>query len=88
MNDRIWYGGKRTVGKKYQINEVKLEIGTEMTELPKKISSLLSIPQDEIIWWSVKRESIDARDKTNIKMVYSVDFNTKKDISKKLMKKN
>ena len=88
MNDRIWYGGKRTVGKKYQINEVKLEVGTEMTELPKKISSLLSIPQDEIIWWSVKRESIDARDKANIKMVYSVDFNTKKDISKKLMKKN
>lgn len=36
MNDRIWYGGKRTAGKKYQINEVKLEVGTEMTELPKK----------------------------------------------------
>lgn len=36
MNNIIWYGGKKSEGKKYRINEVKLEIGREMTELPKK----------------------------------------------------
>ena len=88
MNNIIWYGGKKSEGKKYRINEVKLEIGREMTELPKKISKLLSIPENEIIWWRVVKESIDARDKKNIKMVYSVDFDTDKTIPKKILQKN
>lgn len=88
MNNRIWHGGNKAEGNRYRINEVKLEIGREMTELPKKISRLLSIPENKIIWWCVVKESVDARDKKNIKMVYSADFDTDINIPKKLLTKN
>lgn len=79
---------KLTKIKKYRINEIKMEIEKPLTELPVIISRLLSVSTDEITDWRVVKESIDARDKTNIRMVYSVEFDTNKTIPKKILQKN
>lgn len=84
FENKIWHGGN-SVGKfSYRINEVRLPVGVEMTELPKVIAKLLSVKENQICSWKVARESIDARDKSNICMVYTVDFSTNREISDKL----
>lgn len=88
MKNRVWHGGRESGKRKYRINEVKVDVGTDMTELPSVIARQLSISEDEIIGWKVYKESIDARDRNNIRMVYSVDFNTNSVISQKVLKKN
>ncbi|MEE1037643.1 MAG: NAD(FAD)-utilizing dehydrogenase [Eubacterium sp.] len=58
----------------YRIHEIKLDIGESWDALPKKIAGKLKIKPEEILEYTVVKESIDARDKGNLKMIYSVDF--------------
>ncbi len=55
----------------YRIHELKLKIGEDKGVLVKKIEKLIGIPVKS---WKIVRESIDARDKGDIRYVYTVDF--------------
>nr|WP_297967306.1 NAD(FAD)-utilizing dehydrogenase [uncultured Mogibacterium sp.] len=86
--DRVWRGGETPGKYSYRISEVKLPVGREMTDLPAKISKQLSLKASDIMTWQVARESIDARDKSNIFMVYTVDFTTGVQVSPRIAKKH
>ena len=86
--DRVWRGGETPGKYSYRMSEVKLPVGREMTDLPAKISKQLSLKASDIMTWQVARESIDARDKSNIFMVYTVDFTTGVPVSPRIAKKH
>ena len=88
FKNRVWRGGERAGKYAYRMSEIKLPVGAEMTELPAKIAKQLSIKLSDIMTWQVARESIDARDKLNIFMVYTLDFTTNSQISSKTAKKH
>lgn len=58
----------------YRIHEIKLSIGEEQSRIPERIKEKLGKPDLNITEWRMIKESIDARDKGDIKLVYSVDF--------------
>lgn len=57
-----------------RIHELKLNIGEPVSVLPEKLLKKLGIKGLEIGSFQIVKESIDARDKGDIKLVYSVDF--------------
>lgn len=67
----------------YRVNQVKLNVGEPKDHLRKKISRMLQIPVEWIEDYDIRRESIDARNKSEIRLVYTVDFFTKKEIRRK-----
>ena len=58
----------------YRIHQIKLKPGEKTEKLPEKILKKLGRSDILIKNWKIVRESIDARDKNNIFLVYSVDF--------------
>ncbi|MEG1584961.1 MAG: NAD(FAD)-utilizing dehydrogenase, partial [Anaerovorax sp.] len=58
----------------YRIHEIKLDIGESLEKLPEKIKRKIGMPDLEILQYEIVKESIDARDKGDIKKVYSIDF--------------
>lgn len=58
----------------YRIHEIKLNLGEPFEKLPGKIVKKIGNKGLAVGSWTVVKESIDARDKSSIKMVYSVDF--------------
>jgi len=62
----------------YRIHEVKLRISQDKSEIPSEILKKLAHQGVglKIDTWRIVKESIDARKKADIKMVYSVDFTT------------
>lgn len=70
---------------RYRINEIKLEIGQDKGMLPVKIEKKLGLKPGEVRDWELRRESIDSRDKKNIRLVYTVDFSCNKRIKSKLV---
>ena len=58
----------------YRIHQIKLRPGESRELLPQKILKKLGRSDLIIKDWKIARESIDARDKKNIYLVYSVDF--------------
>jgi len=58
----------------YRIHEIKLGIDEDISSIPNKIKRKLKT-QSEIPEYKIVKESLDARDKGNIKYVYTVDFN-------------
>lgn len=58
----------------YRIHQIKLKPGESRELLPQKILKKLGRSDLIIKDWKIARESIDARDKKNIYLVYSVDF--------------
>ncbi len=58
----------------YRIHQIKLKPGESKEKLPEKILKKLERSDLMIQNWKIVRESIDARDKNNIFLVYSVDF--------------
>lgn len=69
----------------YRINQIKLNIGDSLELLPSRIEKKLRLKPGTIRSWEVRRESIDARDKSAIRLVYTVDFYTESKISSKLV---
>lgn len=67
----------------YRVNEVRMRIGEATSRLPQHIGKKLSIPTNWIASYDIRRESVDARDKSDIRMVYAVDFYTKKPLRRK-----
>ena len=64
----------------YRIHQLKLKVGEDKNRLPILIAKKLKIKKEDIIQWNVIKESIDARDKGDLKMVYSVDFLCKQNL--------
>lgn len=58
----------------YRIHQIKLGLDEPKSSIPYKIKKRFDMPGMEITRWDIVRESIDAREKKNIKLVYSVDF--------------
>ncbi len=67
--------GKEWQMGKYRIQQLKLHIWEDKSDIPHKI--IKKIGNRDLILTDVEivRESIDARDKRDIKLVYTVDFN-------------
>ncbi len=57
-----------------RIHEIKRSIGEEMDVIPWNIIKKLNIKDLEITEFQVIKESVDARNKAEIKLVYSIDF--------------
>jgi len=57
----------------YRIHEIRLSPGEERSAIPAKIKKKLKT-QSEISEYKIIKESLDARDKSSIKYVYTVDF--------------
>jgi len=58
----------------YRIHEIKLNIDEDKSKIPDRIISKLGKPELKVTEYRIVKESIDARDKGDIKFVYSIDF--------------
>lgn len=58
----------------YRVNQIKLAIGEPKDRIPGRIGKMLGISSDVIQKYDIRRESIDARNKSDIRLVYTVDF--------------
>ena len=70
-----------------RIRQVKAKIDSSKKELIKNIADKLKIKQDEIIDFTIKKKSLDARDKQDICYVYEFDVKVK-DENKVLKRKS
>ncbi len=66
---------------RYRISEIKLRLDESKEAIPEKIAKKLRISKKEIHDIEVVRESIDARKKNSIFLVYTVDFSTNKQLN-------
>lgn len=64
----------------YRIHEIKIGIDDLWEVIPKKIGKKLKVKNLKIQDFKVVKESIDARDKNNIKRSLTVDFNCNKKV--------
>ncbi len=55
----------------YRIHQIKLKPGEGKETIPEKIYKKTGAKAES---WVIRRESVDARDKNNIRLVYTVDF--------------
>lgn len=69
----------------YRINQIKLKIGEPKEKLVAQIEKKLRLKKGAVKEWEIRRESIDARDKSQIRLVYTVDFYTDKPVNSKLV---
>ncbi len=58
----------------YRIHEIKCRPEEDLRVIPRRIREKLKRPGLAIKEWSIAKESIDARNKQEIRMVYSIDF--------------
>ncbi len=64
----------------YRISQIKLGLEDNKEDISSKISKKLKISEKDIEDITIIKESIDARNKKDIKLVYTVDFNCKKNL--------
>lgn len=57
-----------------RIHEIKKSLGESQTVIPERIIKKLGVKSLEIQEYRLIKESVDARNKSDIKLVYSVDF--------------
>lgn len=57
-----------------RIHEIKLDVMEPLSHLPDAIRRKLRCKELELSSWNIVKESLDARDKGNIKRVHSIDF--------------
>jgi len=62
-----------------RLNEIKLPLNHEEPELAKAILARLKISPQQMLGFTVYKRSYDARKKTNISLIYSVDVETTDD---------
>lgn len=62
----------------YRINEIKIGIEDDKSKICKRIAKKLKIKESDILNYKIVKESLDARDKSNLRFVYTVDFECKK----------
>ena len=57
-----------------RISQIRLSREEPLSEIPKKIGQKLGIRNFEPEEWKIVKESVDAREKPDIRFVYTVDF--------------
>ena len=57
-----------------RIHEIKLGLEEDISTIPYHIKKKLGLKRLEILEWTLIKESVDARDKGDIRRVYTVDF--------------
>ncbi len=57
-----------------RISQIRLKPDEPVESLPLRIAEMLSVSGKEILDWKIRKESIDARDKSRIRFIYTVDF--------------
>lgn len=62
-----------------QINQLKLDIHHKDTDLRRKILKVLHISEEQLISYTIRKQSIDARKKPTLFYVYTVDVEVKKE---------
>lgn len=65
----------------YRIHQIKLNLNESKDRIPGKILKKIGGRDLSITKWNIVKESLDARDKSNIMWTYSVDFQLNKAIS-------
>ncbi len=58
----------------YRISQIKLSLKDDKEGLPEKILKIIGQADLKITSWNIVKESIDARKKDEIHLVYTVDF--------------
>lgn len=58
----------------YRIHQIKLNLNESKDKIPAKILKKIGIKDLSIAEWHIVKESLDARDKSKIMWIYSVDF--------------
>ncbi len=58
----------------YRITDIKLNLNEKKSDIPNKIKEKVRKKNLEILEWKIVKESIDARKKPDIKLVYTIDF--------------
>jgi uncharacterized FAD-dependent dehydrogenase len=68
-----------------RISNIKLRADFDPSKenelLAQKIQKILRVKQDKILSFSISKKSIDAREKNNVQLVYSVDVETENEKS-------
>lgn len=62
-----------------RVQDIKLNLNEDLSLLPEKIAKKLKIKSSDILSYTLFKEAIDARKKSDIKLVYTVDVETTKD---------
>lgn len=65
----------------YRIHQIKLNLNENKDKIPGKILKKIGGRDLSITKWNIVKESLDARDKSNIMWTYSVDFELNKALS-------
>lgn len=60
-----------------RISQLKLPAGQEKEEVRQALLSRLSIKEEELLSWEIRRRSLDARKKPVLRDVYTIDFQVK-----------
>lgn len=55
-----------------RLSNLRLGVESPETELPERVAAALRVPVAEIVRWRILRKSLDARQRENLKFVYSV----------------
>nr|HPR24587.1 NAD(FAD)-utilizing dehydrogenase [Bacillota bacterium] len=58
----------------YRIHQIILRLGEDKDSIPSKIAKKTRNSEKSIKEWKIVKESVDAREKNDVKMVYTVDF--------------
>jgi len=56
-----------------RVFEIKLPLDHSQDDLLRAISDALQVPARELLSWEIRRQAIDARKKTTIRLIYTVD---------------
>lgn len=68
--------------KHYRISEIKTRIDESTASLPNKVANKVGVKAGDIAKWEIRRQSIDSRNKPDLRFVYTVDFWCNKDVKK------
>jgi len=64
-----------------RLNQVKMSLSAEYSDFVSKAASILKIKSSDIKSLGISRKSVDARDKNDVRFVYSFDVETSRTIS-------
>ena len=68
---------------RYRINDIKLAIDAPRKDILSVLEHRLSLRAEDVFEWEIRRQSIDARDRSDVHYVFAVDVLTQRKILKK-----
>ena len=62
-----------------RIFEIKLPLDHTQDDLIRAIADSLRVPARDLLSWEIRRQAIDARKKTTIRLIYTVDVTVRQE---------